>query len=260
MRNNIKGNHITATFLILFCCAGAQTKHTYNSSWLRLYLNGIINDKMRWDIMIQNRRVADNNSYNIFEREQLQSYCLWLQYGFKKDLKFSFSPVCYFTTKPISKLNSRFINEWNWNVRIDYRKAIKKSTLQNRLALEYRYRDLIEKNIFVGNFRTRYLLRLITPLFNKNDKAFNLVLNDEIFFQFGEAVKNASSPFDQNRIYGGFNYPICKDVKFDLGYCYVYQLRLSGKDADVQNAIWFALTFDNLFSNRTKKEVEQPAK
>jgi hypothetical protein len=204
--------------------------------------------------MFQHRRVARDDSYNLYAENQLQSYCLWLQYFPSENIKFSLSPICYFRAKPIFALGTRSINEFNWNVRVEHKKNFKNCSLMNRLALEYRYRDFFEKNVYVGNFRMRYMPRFSIQTFKIRGKPVNLVISDEVFFQYGYAVKTAASLFDQNRVYAGINYKLYENIKLDIGYCYIDQLRLSGKDLDIQNAFWITLTFDNVFSQFIHRE------
>jgi len=78
------------------------------------------------------------------------------------------------------------------------------------------------------------------------------VVYGEIFYQFGDAAKYFRSPYDQYRIYTGFNYEVFKNIKVDLAYCYVSQQRIFGRDTDVQNAICAFVTFGNFVSRFTK--------
>lgn len=85
-------------------------------------------------------------------------------------------------------------------------------------------------------------------------KPITFIVNDEVMLQAGKAVENYAGPFDQNRIYAGFNYEVLKNVKLNLGYLYTIQQRPSGTEFDYINTLWAIVTFDNLFSQFSKKD------
>lgn len=251
---------VKAYFFLLFFlssfCYGQITSHTYNNTWFRLFIGDKITEKLKWDLMIQHRRQAVTNVFNVIEKQQLQSYWLWFHYSLPQNFKVSVSPFCYFETKHLFNLDERPIKEWRWCVRLENQQKFKHFQMINRYGLEYRYRDLYAENNYVGNFRARYMLRFIVPVTNIKERPLNFVVNDEVLFQFGDAVKNSPSIFDQNRVYSGFSYELFKNIKLDLGYCYITQERPTGMDIDIQNAIWVFLTFDNLYSQFKKKSKE----
>ena len=79
-------------------------------------------------------------------------------------------------------------------------------------------------------------------------KPLSVFVSDEVFIQFGEAVKNNPNVFDQNRISFGVAYELVKNIKFSASYLNIKQSRISGKEFDNANALWVIVTFDNLFS------------
>jgi len=99
----------------------------------------------------------------------------------------------------------------------------------HRLRNEQRWIEYTVKDSASGNFRftnrIRYLLGTRIPL-SKNPKFPQIILADEIMVHFGKSVRYSN--FDQNRVFAGIYQPISKNVSFDLGYMYTYQLRTSG--------------------------------
>jgi hypothetical protein len=81
-----------------------------------------------------------------------------------------------------------------------------------------------------------------------NGKSLSVIAYDEIMVQFGKAVKDSPSVFDQNRIYAGFSYSLFKNIKITPGYLFTIQQRPSGDVFDYVNTYWVVLTFDNLIS------------
>jgi len=96
------------------------------------------------------------------------------------------------------------------------------------------------------------LEKLVLGVFSKT-KPVSFFLTDEIFVQFGKAVRANPNVFDQNRISAGFSYEIVKNVKTSIAYLNIIQERNSGKDFDDAHALWVVLTFDNLFSQFRRK-------
>jgi hypothetical protein len=231
--------------------------HTYNNTCVRVFIADTFNKKLRWDFMFQHRRAAFDNKINIFERQQLQSYWLWIHYSLSPRNKISISPFCYFETRHLFALDQRPIKEWRWCLRFENEQKFKYFRMLNRCGLEYRYRDLYTENSYVGNFRARYMLRFIFPVAKIKDRPFNVVVNDEVLFQFGDRIKSSSASFDQNRIYAGINYELFKNIKLDLGYCCIVQKRPTGTDIDIQSSLWLFLTFDHIFTQFKKKNPER---
>ena len=245
---------ISVLFLICFRSIGQTATHTYNTSWFRLFLADKITAKLQCDVMIQHRREATSNQFDFVEKQQLQSYWLWFHYLLSKKIKISVSPFCYFETKHLFDLNERPVKEWRWCARIENQQKFNYFQMLNRLGLEYRYRNLNSETAFVGNFRARYMLRFIIPIVKVHDRSINFSASDEVLVQFGDAVKNYASPLDQNRIYAGLNYAVFKNIKLEVGYCYIMQNRPNGKDIDIQNSVLVFLTFDNVFTQFRKKQ------
>ena len=108
----------------------------------------------------------------------------------------------------------------------------------HRFRNEQRWIEYSVKDSATGNYRftnrIRYLLSMRFPIF-KNPKYPQIILADEIMVHFGKAVKHSN--FEENRIFAGIYQPISKNVSFDLGYMYTYQLRASGYQYIINNTI-----------------------
>lgn len=100
------------------------------------------------------------------------------------------------------------------------------------------------------------MARIEKPVINifSSVKPVTFILYDEIFLQFGKAVRNNPNVFDQNRIYLGANYEILENVKATIGYIYGYQERNSGREFDNINMFWVIINFDHLITQFLKKK------
>ncbi len=249
------------SFIIFSIKIQAQKSYHHNLSWGRLVLTDTIHKRLRWELYLQHRRQnVEQSDFDIFEASQFTSYWGWLHYTVSPTTKFSFSPLGYFKSwilvaKP-ADIEKPEITEWRISARVDNEVKGKYFNLINRYGLEYRQRDLLNNGVFQPNWRVRYMLRFEKTLKPSwLPKPITLVVNDEIFIQFGKAVRGNPNIFDQNRVYVGFNYPITKNIKTSLGYIWGIQERPSGTETDYSNIIWGVLTFDNLFSQFKKKRV-----
>ena len=249
--------------VILFLCLAwsstqAQNRNTHNLFWFRLNLSDTITEKLKWEVYVQRRtQNGSDDKANVFKAPQFESYWVWLHYSLHKNVKVSLSPFGYFESyilnvKP-SDEEALPIKEFRFSARLDHETKGRYFNYLNRYNLEYRWRDLLNNNNYQPNWRVRYMARLEKPIKGIFSKPVTFVLYDEIFLQFGKAVRNNPNVFDQNRLYGGFNYEIFKNVKTSVGYIYGFQERNSGKDFDHINTFWVVLNFDNLFSQFAKR-------
>lgn len=237
----------------------AQRHYRHNVTWGRLVLSDTVHAKLKWELYIQHRRQnTEQTNFDVFNEPQFTSYWAWLHYTLSPTTKLSVSPFGYFKSwlliaQPADS-QKQGIKELRWSARIDQEQKLKWFTLANRYGLEYRWRDLANNGVYLPNWRIRYMLRFEKPLkIGRLKNPVSLVVNDEIFIQFGRAVRTNPNIFDQNRIYAGFNYGITKNIKFSLGYIYGIQERNSGDEFDFSNILWGVLTFDNLFSQWKKR-------
>ncbi len=252
-------------FLLVLASASmaqAQTHYHHNNFWSRTIIQDRITDKLKWELFWQLRTQNDaEDKLNIFKHHQLTSYWAWLHYQPTKDLKISLTPFCYFNTIALfpqsTELGNRGVNEFRWAVMVEHIHRFKKINYANRYSLEYRFRDLFTPDEYIGNFRVRYRARFERPLkkIGKDERLLSAIVYDEVFLEF-DPRKKASPAFNQNRLYAGFGYELAKNVKFSLGYMYLYQARPTGTAEDHSNVLWAMITFDNVFSQFRKKEQE----
>ncbi|RFS18579.1 DUF2490 domain-containing protein [Emticicia sp. C21] len=239
----------------------AQTNYHHNVIWGRLVLADTINKNLRVEMLLQHRRQnLEENDLNVFAANQFNSYWPWLHYTLTPTTKISFSPIGYFESWILiaqpSNVHKEPIKEWRVSARIEQETRVKYFNLFNRYGLEYRQRDLLNNGIFQPNFRARYMVRLEKPIyFNRLKRPVTAVLNDEIFIQFGKAVRGNPNIFDQNRVYAGLNYTFSPYIKGSLGYVWGIQERNSGKEIDYYNFLWAIVTVDNVSSIFKKRRT-----
>lgn len=103
------------------------------------------------------------------------------------------------------------------------------------------------------------MLRLEKPLkASWIKKPLSVVAYEEVFIQFGKAVRQNLNVFDQNQLYLGINHSFNKNIRANLGYIWGIQQRNSGNEIDFSNILWGVLTIDNVFSQFKKDKLFIP--
>lgn len=127
---------------------------------------------------------------------------------------------------------NRIYEQIQWNA-----KSGKVSILQ-RVRNEQRWVEKIVDNKETGENRftnrVRYLLSFNIPIF-KGSNAPELVISDEVLFQFGKEV--VYNTFDQNRFFIGIKQSINPNLSFDFGYMNGYQQKFSGNQYDMNHTL-----------------------
>ncbi len=256
----IRASFVLLVFLLNGIYAHSQSVYNHNLFWGRVALSDKLSDKLKWEVYLQTRTQNDPaEKLSLFQHQQTTNYWLWLHYQVTKETRISVTPFCYFNIRSLfpqpASLGNRGVNEYRWAAQLEQTTKLKHLLYSNRYSLEYRLRDLQTEKVFVPNFRVRYRAKLEYPIPKEGHPA-SLILYDEVFLEFGKIVNNSAATFNQNRLYAGFSYEVMKSIKFNLGYMYLTQERASGSEFDNSNVIWTILTFENVFSQFKKKEIE----
>lgn len=245
-------------FLLIFflpLTARSQQSYTHQLFWLRLTFADTINEKVEWEFGIQ-RRTQNNytGDPNLFHSFQFEGYSLTFKYNFSEKFNVSVMPLGYYRSHPLNVQQTDWLRpsttEWRSTVQVGYETDVRYFTLLNRLSMDYRRREFRDTDHYQNNWRLRYMIRFekeVLGIFS-DLKPVTFTLFDEVFFQFGDAVKNNRYFFDQNRLYFGGSYEVLRNTTLSLGYAYGFQVRPSGEQYDNINSLYIALAFDNLFS------------
>ena len=245
-------------FLLLFLLpltSFSQQRYTHQLFWLRLTFGDTINEKFEWEVGIQ-RRTQNNyaGDPNLFHSFQFEGYSPSFKYNFSEKFNVSLMPLGYYRSHPLNVQQPDWLRpsttEWRSTVQVGYETDLRYFTLLNRLSMDYRRRVFQGSDHYQNNWRLRYMVRIekeVLGIFS-DVKPVTFTLFDEVFFQFGDAVKNNKYIFDQNRLYLGASYEVLRNTTFSIGYAYGFQMRPSGDQCDNINSLYVALAFDNLFS------------
>jgi hypothetical protein len=231
-----------------------QTTRQHGVFWGRLILADRINDRWKWELFIQKRTQNIPGEKSIFGALHYNSIWFWLNYRINKNLKLYVSPFGYFVsyaflTKP-ADVELPGVKEFRFGARLEHELKGKHVNFSSRFTTEYRRRDMNNNDVYIPNWRLRYMARLEKPVTGilRNNRPVSFFISDEVLVQFGKAVKNNANIFDQNRASAGFSLEVVKNIKTSFSYLNIFQQRANGKDFDDAHALWAVVTFDNLFS------------
>jgi len=231
----------------------------HNLFWFRLVFADKFNERWRWETYLQSRTQNGMKSKaNMFEANHMQNLWIWFSYKATDHLKVNISPVGIFRSSMYiassTEQDQEPVNEYRISLRLDQESKYSRFTYSTRVGVESRWREIYRDDQYHQNFRFRYVARVDVPLFKKSDgtSRFTFTVYNETMLQAGPAVRNFPNVFDQNRVYTGGATNVSPNIKFNLGYIFMIQQRLNGKDFDKGHTIWAILTFDNLFSGFRK--------
>lgn len=166
------------------------------------------------------------------------SYRAWLHYRYNEHVKFSLSPFAYFSnykiiqkaedenSKPEGEIRFSFAAHWE-------RSILKKTSLFNRTAVEYRFFQNSQSNT------TR--LRNSVGIGHNFSEKIKLSVFDEIFINVLGAP--AEHLFDQNRIAMNLEYHISSHFKIDVGYFFITRLPVTASATLAENYVFLNLTY-----------------
>lgn len=248
--------------LIMFYAlnAGAQTVYNHKVFWMRLVLADKISKRFNWELYLQERtQNKAPQKGNMWNDHQFGGIWPWINYNAGQNLKLSLTPLAYFNTNAYNLKESDTelpgVKEYRWAVKAETRQPFVFLTYINRYSIEYRLRDLNHNDHYLPSWRIRYAARLEKPVKGLLSKEKPLVffLSDELFLQFGYTLRNNPNVFNQNRINIGASYEVIKNVKFSVSYLNILQERNDIRTFDNAHTLWIILTFDNLFTQLSKK-------
>lgn len=250
--------------LLLFytCNVGAQTVYNHRLFWLRFTLADKINKRFSWEVYFQERtQNKAPQKGHMWDDHQFGGIWPWLNYNASPNLKLSITPLAYFNTNNyhITESDAALpgVKEFRWAAKVETKQAFKFLTYINRYSLEYRIRDMDHNDHYLPSWRIRYTARLEKPVKKllSKEKPVVFFLSDELFLQFGYALRNNPNVFNQNRINIGASYEVVKNVKLSVSYLNILQERNNFKTFDNAHTLWVILSFENLFTQFRKKET-----
>ncbi len=201
---------ICIAFILSVLSLKSQVVHQ-QTYWTRLYVRVKLNDKWAWQTEVDNRRFFGEN-------KQLQFIAhTHVHRKFGKDtegaLGFTYSTVWQgILAVPEFRPFQEFYV---------YQKLNDKARLIHRFRTEERWFRKYQSETFTEGYNFKFRLRYMLRFDYKLSEKWLLKLNDEVMYH--------TDDFDQNRLYGGFEYKFRKDVSLELGYMKAYQKRANNK-------------------------------
>ena len=220
----------------LFSIKTIAQEHT--NSWFRITISIPVTEKIKTDIELQHRRQNNFESDNLFDKNLMYTFRMWVYYKQNKDVVYAISPFAYFSNYKIIQKESDAVakptNEYRFSASIELQHELAtKFFIIDRTALEFR--------VFEG--RTENVVRIRNRLALRYDFSlkYNIAFGDEIFINAkGTDVQHI---FDHNRIFTNFSYKPKSSLKFDIGYIYISRLPKINADLIEESNFYLNFTY-----------------
>lgn len=225
-----------------------------NSFWTETVINGVIKNKLKWQMDYQYRRTSDpadlsgktGYSSSMFKNDFQHVYRPWIHYQLNENIRFSLSPFGFwesYTGSVESGTTRKVQPEYRICPQITFTNKI----FNNRVIIDQRYRYefrylgtkvTTDKPEFTDyqlgtdypdagrKMRMRYFLRAIVPLNHKTleNNTFYIIAWNEIMLGLGNNTAN-DKIWDQNRTFCLLGYKPKMDfpMRFEIGYGVIYK-------------------------------------
>lgn len=248
----MKTIRIFCLLLISLTCKAQTEKNVDHQSlfWTRYYNQLTLNNKWSIHSEFDNRVFANPFEHNLYEM-RFQS-----RYKINKNIEVG-AGYAYFS---VATQNPEVINDFRTPEHraqqdITWKQEFGKFALNQRIQVDERFfHNANKEGLLPGtnfNWRFRYRLQGEYSFWKSENQYLKAILYDEIMFNAGENI--VYNTFDQNRIYGGFQYGFNKNFAFELGYIKNFQKRASGIDYYDRDIIRFTL-FHKINLHKKKQE------
>ncbi len=195
----------------------------HNNLWLRTTIGLPLGGHFRTDAELHYRRQNILEKGNRTGQQLLSAFRPWLHYQHSKDVRFSLSPVAWFSTyktlSPQETLYTPPVQEWRISAAAEVQYPLTPHLqMLHRTIGEYRMLQNGQPPVT----RVRYRLALRAGLW----KHFKVLLYDELLVN--AAGVQQLHFFDQNRIGASIEYAFSRHWRFEAGYMRVNRLPLTG--------------------------------
>jgi hypothetical protein len=232
---------IAGGFFIAFALQAQPHQH----AWFRATLGFPVTASLKTEVEFQHRRQNGFGSGNMFQKNLMYTFRPWIHYQHDKHIKFSLSPVAFFSHYRIvqSKTDETAVpmGEWRISAAMELQKELfRKFHVVNRTALEYRTFKGIQPNII--RLRNRIGIRYDLAAYLK------LSIYDEWLVNL--AGTTLEHYFDHNRIGVQVGYQLSSNLKVDLVYLHISRLPLTSMQKLSENNIMLTIGYELGRKNR----------
>nr|WP_315147832.1 DUF2490 domain-containing protein [uncultured Flavobacterium sp.] len=224
-------NRIVFFYFLLFCIgSNAQTEKNIDHQsllWTRYYNILTLNNKWSLHSEFDNRIFLNPVEHNLFLVRMLSRYKI------NSNVVIGAGLVYFSVDTQVPEQTFNFdIPEYRAQQDITWKQALGKILVSNRFQVEERFfHNANKEGLIPGTtffWRFRYRLQGEYDFWKKENQYLKAIVYDELMVNGGKnVIKNT---FDQNRIYGAFQYGITKNIALELGYLSSFQQRASGVD------------------------------
>lgn len=228
------------SFLIawLFIAPESRAQQPHQNAWMRATLSYDAGSKIKIDGEFQHRRQSGFENKDCLNEELMYTLRSWVHYQHNESVKFSVSPLAYFSHHRIiqqeADLSSDPVREMRISAAVDLQHEIfTKFFLTDRNAMEYR--------IFQGSANN------ITRMRNRLGIRYDFMprLKAGIYKEFFVNLSGTSTYyfFDHKRNVVFLDYTLMPGLKVETGYAYILRLPPGNLKKIKENNLYLNLTF-----------------
>lgn len=230
----LKNLLITAAWIFIVQTLHAQQHY---NAWFRGTFHIPAGTKFSIDNEFQYRRQNGFGNPDLFDKKLMLAYRSWIHYQQSENVKFSLSPVAYFSNyKIIQKQADEYAlpnREIRFSAAVEMQHRIFKNFYAaNRMALEYR---MFENQSNITRLRNRFYFR-----YDFTAKTKLSVFDEPLFNITGTTHDHF---FDHNRIGFDLEYKVLPYLKFDTGYMHIIRTPLQSTTTLYESNIFLNITY-----------------
>ncbi|MBK7668159.1 MAG: DUF2490 domain-containing protein [Sphingobacteriaceae bacterium] len=119
--------------------------------------------------------------------------------------------------------------------------VVGKIKIAHRFRDEQRFNQKVSGNKPIDdysfNWRFRYRIEATYPILKSGDRVISILAGNEILINAGNSIRY--NYFDQNRLYGGFNFEQNKRLTYQIEFMHMWQQQANGITLDKISIIRF---------------------
>lgn len=212
--------HLKVSLLVAMGVSIVQNLHAqfHYNCWFRGALSAPIAGKIKTDVEFQHRRQNGFQNKNMFDKNLMFTFRTWVHYQYREGIKFSISPIAYFSHYKVIERQVDEVVAPRDEVRLSgavelQHEIFKRFYIIDRNALEYR---VFTPQSNVTRLRVRFGVRYDFT------QTINLTVFDELFLNITGI--SGYHIFDHNRVGLNLEYQPLPNLKFDIAYLYLTRL------------------------------------
>jgi hypothetical protein len=207
-----------AIFSLFAYTSNAQPHY---NAWFRGTLSIPVHSKVKTDAEFQHRRQNGFENIYLLDKTLIYSFRSWVHYQHNDIVKFSISPLAWFSNQKIIETKADESILPNSEIRFTAAAEIQKPFVKK---IDYSIRSAIEYRLFqTGNDKITRIRNKLGLRYTLSAKVTMGIYDELLINTFGISTNHI---FDHNRLGMIIEYKMTRNIKADFGYMYIHRLPL----------------------------------